>query len=115
MIAFVFPGQGSQKKGMGEGLFELFPEHIEKADTISGYSIKDLCLSDNQNVLNLTQYTQLALYVVNTLMYYKEMKELNGHPDYVTGHSLGEYSALYASEAFDFETGLRLVQKKRNL
>ncbi|MGA1790301.1 MAG: ACP S-malonyltransferase, partial [bacterium] len=110
--AFVFPGQGSQKKGMGENLFDSFPEITNKADRILGYSIKDLCLEDPQNLLNLTQYTQPALYVVNALMYFKKQEGSSENPVYLAGHSLGEYSALFAAQAFDFETGLRLVQKR---
>ncbi len=113
--AFVFPGQGSQKKGMGGELFDLFPEITKKADKILGYSIKELCLKDSQNVLNLTQYTQPTLYVVNALMYYQGIKESSEKPDYIAGHSLGEYNALLAGGAFDFETGLRLVQKRAEL
>ena len=88
---FVFPGQGSQKKGMGENLFELFPEITAKADNILHYSIKELCLEDPQNVLNQTQYTQPALYIVNALMYFKKVEGSSGTPDYMAGHSLGEY------------------------
>jgi len=109
---FVFPGQGSQKKGMGENLFDLFPEITNKADNILDYSIKELCLEDPQNVLNQTQYTQPALYIVNALMYFKKVEGSSEKPDYMAGHSLGEYSALLAAGAFDFETGLRLVQKR---
>lgn len=112
---FVFPGQGSQKKGMGENHFDLFLELTEKADQILGYSIQDLCLEDPHNVLNLTQYTQPALYVVNALMYYEKIKESGEKPDYMAGHSLGEYNALLAAGAYDFETGLRLVQKRAEI
>lgn len=115
MKAFIFPGQGSQKKGMGEELFDEFNELVSKADTMLGYSVKELCLNDTHNSLNLTQFTQPALYIVNALIYYKKIKETKGKPDYVAGHSLGEYSALLASEAFDFETGLTLVQKRAEL
>ena len=110
--AFVFPGQGSQKKGMGEDLFDRFPEITSKADRLLGYSIKELCLEDPKNILNLTQYTQPALYIVNALMYFKKLEGSSERPDYIAGHSLGEYSALLAAGAFDFETGLKLVQKR---
>ena len=113
--AFVFPGQGSQKKGMGGELFDLFPKFTEKADKILGYSIKELCLEDSQNVLGLTRYTQPALYIVNALTYYKEIQETGLRPDYVAGHSLGEYNALLAGGAFDFETGLELIRKRSEL
>ncbi|MDQ0115579.1 ACP S-malonyltransferase [Paenibacillus harenae] len=112
MIAYVFPGQGSQTKGMGEGLFEEFPELTAKADAILGYSIKELCLNDPNEVLGQTQFTQPALYVVSALSYLKKLKEDGRKPDFVAGHSLGEYNALFAAGAFDFETGLKLVQKR---
>ena len=56
---YLFPGQGSQKKGMGETLFDEFPELTKKADKILGYSIKELCLEDPNKQLNKTQYTQV--------------------------------------------------------
>ena len=112
MAVFMFPGQGSQKVGMGEGLFDKYPEITSKADEILGYSIKDLCLKDSNNELGQTQFTQPALYVVNALTYHSKLDEGMAKPTYTTGHSLGEYSALYASGSFDFETGLKLVQKR---
>lgn len=115
MIAYLFPGQGSQVKGMGEGLFEEFEEFILKADDILGYSIKELCLEDPKNQLGQTNYTQAALFVVNALSYLKKIKETGIIPDYVAGHSLGEYNALFAAGAFDFETGLKLVKRRGEL
>lgn len=114
MKAYMFPGQGSQKKGMGEDLFGEFAEYVQVADEILGYSIKDLCLSDKENKLKQTQYTQPALYVVNSLSYYKYRQE-NGEPDYLIGHSLGEYNALLAADVYNFETGLKLVKKRGEL
>ena len=73
MIAFVFPGQGSQKRGMGEGLFDEIREYavVEKeVDELLGYSMRRLCLEDDQGRLKQTQYTQPCLYVVNALHYY---------------------------------------------
>ena len=61
----VFPGQGSQCKGMGEELFDRYGDWVSTADEILGYSIKELCLNDPDNQLNNTQYTQPALYTVN--------------------------------------------------
>lgn len=115
MLAYVFPGQGSQKKGMGEGLFDEFHELTAKADQILGYSIRELCMEDAQGHLGLTQYTQPALYTVSSFAYLKRIKDLGMKPDYVAGHSLGEYVALFAAGAFDFETGLRLVKKRGEL
>lgn len=115
MKTYVFPGQGSQKKGMGADLFEEFKDIVAEADRILGYSIKDLCLTDANDNLNQTQYTQPALYTVNALSYLKKIKETAVKPDFVAGHSLGEYNALFAAGAFDFATGLKLVQKRGQL
>ncbi|MDR4499468.1 MAG: ACP S-malonyltransferase [Candidatus Scalindua sp.] len=115
MITFVFPGQGSQKKGMGDSLFDDFQEQTAAADEILSYSIKELCLDDPDGELTLTQYTQPALYVVNALSYLKRLEATKQKPDFVAGHSLGEYNALFAAGAFDFETGLKLVKKRGEL
>src|SRR5437764_7507813 len=115
MTVFLFPGQGSQRRGMGNPLFDEFKEVTARADEVLGYSIKELCLQDPHQQLSQTQFTQPALYVVNALSYLKKMKETGQAPDYVAGHSLGEYSALFAAGAFDFETGLRLVKKRGEL
>lgn len=115
MITYIFPGQGSQQKGMGKGLFQEFPDIVSMADSILGYSIEELCLEDPKNQLGLTQFTQPALFIVNALTYLKKFQDTGITPDYVAGHSLGEYNALFAANAFDLETGLRLVQKRGQL
>ena len=117
MIAFVFPGQGSQKRGMGQCLFDEVREYaaVEKdVDGILGYSMRKLCLEDVGNRLKETQFTQPSLYVVNALHYYKAISQ-GTRPVYVAGHSLGEYNALLAAGVFDFLTGLRLVKKRGEL
>lgn len=115
MKTFMFPGQGSQTKGMGEGLFDRFPEITQQANDILGYSIKELCLEDATGELAQTQYTQPALYTVNALSYFDRMESGAAEPDFLAGHSLGEFNALLAAECFDFPTGLRLVQKRGQL
>lgn len=112
IIAYVFPGQGSQKVGMGINVFKKYHEYVQKADKILGYSIENLCLSDTDNNLDNTQFTQPALYTVCILTYLQKIKETGIKPDFVAGHSLGEYCALFAAGYYDFETGLRLVQKR---
>lgn len=112
MTTYVFPGQGSQTKGMGSALFPLFPELVKIADDLLGYSIQTLCEEDPEQKLNQTHYTQPALYVVNALSYLKKCEETTEKPKYFAGHSLGEYNALFAAGAFSFETGLKLVQKR---
>lgn len=114
-LIFVFPGQGSQKKGMGEGLFERFPEITAAADAELGYSIRELCLNDPRGQLHRTEFTQPALYTVNALTYEKVVAETGARPDHAAGHSLGEYNALLAAGAFDFRTGLRLVKRRGEL
>lgn len=108
---YVFPGQGSQAIGMGKELFDQYSFLVKQADQILGYSIKQLCLEDPNKKLNSTDYTQPALYIVNALSYLKKVQQ-SGKPDFVAGHSLGEYDALFAAEVFDFATGLKLVQKR---
>lgn len=116
MLAFVFPGQGSQVVGMGRSLFDEIGEFraVEaEVDSLLGYSLRKLCLEDRGNRLRETQYTQPCLYSVNALYYYKAIRD--GRPSIVAGHSLGEYNALLAAGAFDFVTGLRLVQERGRL
>lgn len=115
MIAFLFPGQGAQYKGMGEGLFEKYPDIVRTANDILGYSIEELCLNDENNLLNKTEYTQVALYVVNCLYYMNEIENNKKKPDIVIGNSLGEYNALFAAGCISFEDGLRMVKERGRL
>jgi malonyl CoA-acyl carrier protein transacylase len=112
---YVFPGQGSQRKGMGEGLFARFRDQVSQADACLGYSIEELCLQDPRKVLGRTEYTQPALYVVNVLSYLDRIASGGEAPGFVAGHSLGEYCALHVAGAFDFVTGLRLVVRRGEL
>lgn len=115
MHAYIFPGQGSQSLGMGKDLFDHYPDLIATANKILGYSIKELCLEDPLHQLNKTQFTQPALYTVNALSFLQKVKETGVKPDFVAGHSLGEYAALFAAGVFDFATGLELVKKRGEL
>lgn len=110
--AILFAGQGAQFKGMGKRLFPLYSKQVDIASNILGYSITELCLEDAEQKLGQTEYTQPAIYVVNSLAYYDYMQTHKDLPDFFAGHSLGEYNALHAAGVFDFETGLRLVQKR---
>lgn len=100
---------------MGEGLFDRFPEITTEADAELGFSIRELCLNDPGSRLNRTEFTQPALFTVNALTYQKVLAETGGRPDFVAGHSLGEYNALLAAGAFDFRTGLKLVKRRGEL
>jgi malonyl CoA-acyl carrier protein transacylase len=97
---------------MGAELFDRYPDMVAEADAILGYSIKDLCLENSDGKLKSTDYTQPALYIVDVLSFLAKLEDEDITPDFVIGHSLGEYAALYASGAFDFATGLKLVQKR---
>ncbi len=108
----VFPGQGSQSPGMGIELFDQFSELVKQADEVLGYSIKELCLDDPDKRLNQTDYTQPALYIVNALTYLSKTEGTDLCPDFVAGHSLGEYNALFAADVLDFLTGLKIVLKR---
>lgn len=112
MKTFVFPGQGSQAKGMGGELFERYPDRVRQADAVLGYSIRQLCLDDPDDQLGRTQFTQPALYVVNALSYFARIDDGAAPPDFLAGHSLGEFDALMAAGCYDFETGLKLVKKR---
>jgi malonyl CoA-acyl carrier protein transacylase len=117
MDTFIFPGQGSQRPGMGAELFdtvEAYRQVESEADALLGYSTRELCLGANDPRLGKTEYTQPALYVVNALHYYAALAE-GRQPQLVAGHSLGEYNALLAAGVFDFLTGLKLVQKRGQL
>ena len=107
----MFPGQGAQYKGMGKNLFSKYKHNSNIASEILGYDLEELCLKDPNNQLINTKFTQPALYVINSFNY----RETNQDADFLVGHSLGEYNALLAAGAFNFETGLRLVQKRGEL
>lgn len=108
----LFPGQGSQVKGMGAELFDRYPDWTADADRVLGYSIRELCVDDPRGELGLTQFTQPALYVVNALTYRAKREDGMAAPDFVAGHSLGEYDALLAAGCFDFATGLQMVKER---
>jgi malonyl CoA-acyl carrier protein transacylase len=114
-VICLFPGQGSQVKGMGAPLFDRYPDWTVLADEILGYSIRDLCVDDPRGELGRTAFTQPALFVVNALTYRARLDDGGKEPAYVAGHSLGEYNALFAAGVFDFSTGLRLVQRRGEL
>ncbi|MEX2969956.1 ACP S-malonyltransferase [Streptomyces sp. C184] len=115
MPAVLFPGQGSQTRGMGSDLFDRYPELTALASDILGYDLPRLCLEDPDGRLDDTRYTQPALYVVNALSYQDSLERGEPEGAYLMGHSLGEYNALHAAGAFDFETGLKLVLKRGEL
>ncbi len=112
---WVFPGQGSQKLAMGRELLEfpLTQWRLQQAESILGWSIAKLWQSDDKQ-LSHTQYTQPCLYVFMTLLV-DFLKRSGYQPNLVSGYSFGEYVALYAAGAYDFETGLKLIKKRAEI
>lgn len=113
--AVLFPGQGMQRRGMGVALFGAYAEFFDLAESIVGFSIRRFFLDAPAERFRDTRYVQPALYTVNALGYRRYLEEGRDPPAFLAGHSLGELNALQASGAFDFETGLRLVQKRAQL
>lgn len=105
---WIFPGQGSQAVGMGLDLSEVGKDKFAKAEQILGWSILEKSQTDATE-LSKTQFTQPSLYVISAILA-DVLKAKDAKPDAVTGHSLGEYSALYAAGVVDFATGLELVR-----
>ena len=99
---------------MGEELFDQFSSMVKSADEILGYSVAELCTNGPNERLVSTSFTQPAIYVVTALSFLDKQRNSSA-PDYLLGHSVAEYVALFASGVIDFESGLRLVKKRGEL
>jgi [acyl-carrier-protein] S-malonyltransferase len=117
-LAVLFPGQGSQKVGMGSDLLEVRPElferYMEQADAASGLPVRERCLEGPIEELTRTDVAQPALFAVS-LALMELAREIGITPDFVAGHSLGEYTAAVASGALAVQDGMRLVAERGRL
>lgn len=113
-VAFVFPGQASQYPGMGKELAEKYPAAravFEEADQALGFSISKICFEGSEDELKLTANTQPAILTCSVAVH-RVLAERGLTPDFVAGHSLGEFSALVASGALKFSDAVQLVHKR---
>ena len=114
-IAFIFPGQGSQSVGMGKDLCSNFAasrEVFEAADDALGFSLSEMCFSGDEAALQLTANTQPAILTTSVAAFRAMESEGFRKPDFVAGHSLGEYSALVAAGAMSFSDAVKTVRKR---
>lgn len=114
-IAWVFPGQGSQAIGMEQDLTtrSAGAARFAEAADLLGWSVLDRCRGE-ADTLSRTLYTQPCLYTVETILV-DALREKGFNPQFLAGHSLGEYVALYTAGVFDFATGLKLVKRRAEL
>ncbi|MBZ5642676.1 MAG: ACP S-malonyltransferase [Acidobacteriia bacterium] len=113
-LAFLFPGQASQYPGMGKELAGSYPAArsvFDEADKVLGFSISELCFTGSEEALKLTANTQPAILTLSVAAY-RVLAEKGVKPDFVAGHSLGEYSALVAAGALEFADAVRLVRRR---
>ena len=113
-VAFVFPGQASQYSGMGKELAEKYPvarDVFDEADKALGFSVSKLCFEGTEDDLKLTANTQPAILTVSVAAT-RVLAEKGITPDFVAGHSLGEYSALVAAGSLNFADVVKLVRKR---
>lgn len=117
-IAFLFPGQGSQAVGMGKDLYDNFEsakQVFDEADKVLGKSVTTLCFEGPDEALKQTVNTQPCIVTMSIAALAALRSQIDIKPDYVAGHSLGEYCAMYAANVMSLETTLKAIQKRADL
>jgi [acyl-carrier-protein] S-malonyltransferase len=112
--AFIFPGQGSQYAGMGKEIHDSFASArtvFREADRAVGFALSELCFHGPEDTLSLTQYTQPAILTVSIALL-RVLQDRGYIPDYVAGHSLGEYTALICAGSLSLAEGVEVVHKR---
>src|SRR5712671_6384753 len=114
LIAFLFPGQGSQAVGMGKELAEKYPvagQTFDEADEALGYKLSQLCFEGPEEKLRMTEITQPAILTASVAAW-RVLEEKGVSPSFVAGHSLGEYSAHVAARTLSFSDAVRTVRNR---
>ena len=112
--AYLFPGQGSQSVGMGQSHYEEndeFASYVDRANEVLGFDLKQIMFEGPEEKLKQTEFTQPAIFLHSIALY----NTLDANPDMVAGHSLGEFSALVACGAVQFEDALKIVRRRGEL
>ena len=113
-LGFIFPGQGSQTPGMGKDIYNSYPNYREvydKASHILGINIANLTFNSTEEILSQTANSQIAIFVMS-LALLEVLQSYKIKAEYLSGLSLGEYSALSYANAFSFEDGLNIVKSR---
>jgi [acyl-carrier-protein] S-malonyltransferase len=111
-LAYIFPGQGSQYSGMASDFskYESWDNYAKVANDVLGFDLIEI-MDGDEEVLKLTENAQPAIYLASYVAF-TELRKYFREPDFVAGHSLGEYTALAVAGVYDFETGIYLVRKR---
>ena len=112
-VAFVFPGQGSQYIGMGKDILDCAKDIVDLTNEILGFDLRKLCLEGPEAKLNLAEFASPSILMLSYILFsfFKEKVK----PDFLAGHSLGEFTAAVCSECISYQDGIRIVKKRAEI